>query len=126
MKHILIVEQDERLSEALKMMLEHDGHKVTSVADAKAAYDKVDKNAYDLVVSDVTAPYASGYELLVNLKAKNEVRDKKVPLVVVSDRSDESSVLHCFKIGVDDYLRKPLSAPEFLIRINRFLDIDKY
>ncbi|WP_445253227.1 ATP-binding protein [Nostoc sp. 106C] len=118
--HILIVDDNADMRDYLKRILsEH--VEVEAVADGAAALAAVNQRVPDLVLSDVMMPGLDGFELLQALRA--DARTKEVPIILLSARAGEESVIEGLLAGADDYLIKPFSASELVTRVNAYLQL---
>ncbi|OUL20051.1 hypothetical protein BV372_33280 [Nostoc sp. T09] len=111
---VLIVDDNADMRDYLTRILsEH--VEVEAVADGAAALAIVTERVPDLVLSDVMMPQVDGFELLKALRA--DARTKEVPIILLSARAGEESVIEGLKAGADDYLIKPFSATELVTRV---------
>ncbi|BAY23336.1 multi-sensor signal transduction histidine kinase [Calothrix sp. NIES-2100] len=94
---------------------------VEAVADGAAALAAVNERSPDLVLSDVMMPGLDGFELLQALRA--DARTKEIPIILLSARAGEESVIEGLVAGADDYLIKPFSATELVTRVNAYLQL---
>ncbi|WP_422614288.1 MULTISPECIES: ATP-binding response regulator [Calothrix] len=120
MPHILIVDDNADMRDYLARILS-DRVKVEAVADGVAALAAVNERVPDLVLSDVMMPGLDGFELLQALRA--DARTKEVPIILLSARAGEESVIEGLVAGADDYLIKPFSASELVTRVNAYLQL---
>jgi DNA-binding NtrC family response regulator len=113
---ILIVDDDEGTREALELILEDD-YEVASAADGQAALDKLNREAFDLVLLDLIMPGMNGIETLKRIKAY----DKQIDVIMVSatDRAREATA--AITSGAYDYITKPFDADAILTAIERAL-----
>jgi len=117
MKKILLLEDDEILSETLIELLEAEGFEVLHVKDGQEAIEATFVSQFDLMLLDVNVPFINGFELLKELR---EAGDKTVAIFLTA-LTDISSLSRGFEIGADDYIKKPFDFDELLIRINALL-----
>ena len=113
MKKILLLEDDEILSETLIELLEAEGFSLTHVKDGQEALDATFVSQYDLMLLDVNVPFINGFELLKELR---DAGDKTVAIFLTA-LTDIDSLAHGFEIGADDYIKKPFDFDELLVRI---------
>ncbi|MBQ4284218.1 MAG: response regulator transcription factor [Lachnospira sp.] len=112
-KHILIVDDDRDLSFIIKEMLESYGYNVTCAYDSESAYELLTDNTFHLILLDINLPGTTGFEVCKELR-----RVSTVPVIFASARTSESDRITGFDIGGDDYLPKPYSMKELLVRVN--------
>jgi CheY-like chemotaxis protein len=117
-KRILIVDDDPVNLIILNQMLSHDGYEVDNADDGLNALVSICKNTYDLILSDISMPNFTGFQLLEFLK------DKKIniPVVFLSSHISEEDEIQGLKLGATDYLRKPVQEELLKLRVkNSFL-----
>ncbi len=117
MSKILLLEDDEVLSETLVELLEGEGFKVTHVTDGEMALDSTFVKTFDLFLFDVNVPFLDGFELLKSLR---ETEDR-TPTIFITSLSDIASLSKGFDVGADDYIKKPFDFDELVVRINALL-----
>ncbi len=116
--HILYVEDDESLSFVTRDNLELNRYQVTYCEDGRVAMDTIKSGArFDLCILDVMLPEIDGFDLA---KAIRE-RDEQVPIIFLSAKSMKQDRIHGLSIGADDYMTKPFSIEELLLKIDIFL-----
>ncbi len=113
---ILLIEDDERVRAAEKMVLEDEGYNVFETDNAENAIDAFDGFNPDVVIVDLVLPHMSGFECTRLLRSRS-----LVPIVVVSARSDTHDVVAGLEAGADDYLTKPFEPKELTARIRALL-----
>ncbi|NPA74187.1 MAG: response regulator transcription factor [Epsilonproteobacteria bacterium] len=117
MAKILLLEDDEVLSESLIELLEDEGFTITHVKNGEEAVDKTFIEKYDLFLFDVNVPLLDGFELLKNLRESGD----KTPTIFITALNDIASLSKGFDVGADDYIKKPFDFDELLIRIQALL-----
>jgi len=113
-KKILLLEDDTLLAETLHELLESEGYDVTLVSSGNEAADRTYDTVFDLYIFDINVPDMNGLELLESLRDA----DDKTPTIFISALVDLNSISKAFKIGADDYIKKPFFPEELLIRVN--------
>ncbi|WP_461205072.1 response regulator transcription factor [Clostridium sp. DL1XJH146] len=113
---IYLVEDEDRLRKILVMYLEKEGYLVRAFSNAEDAM-KYMNNHIDLWILDIGLPGADGFELISEIKKENE----DVPVIFTSARDSEMDRIMGLKYGSDDYLTKPFSVQELIIRIDKLL-----
>ena len=116
MASILIVDDEQGIRDVLREYLELEGYEVDDAADGMEAIRKAKAKDYDLIVMDVMMPKLDGYSAVKEIK-----KDKDVPVIMLSARSEEYDKLFGFEIGADDYVTKPFSPKEVVARIGAVL-----
>ncbi|SDL28668.1 response regulator transcription factor [Kriegella aquimaris] len=118
-KKLLLAEDDELLASLLTFRLEKGGYKVSRSKDGKAVKEHLTKEMPDIIVSDIMMPYFSGIELIDFVR--NELKSK-VPIIIISSAGNEENVLSAFELGANDFISKPVSPSELLVRVARELN----
>ncbi|MCW8895609.1 MAG: response regulator transcription factor [Sulfurimonas sp.] len=113
-KRILLLEDDNLLGQTLVELLELNGYSVKLVTSGTKALDESYDDIFDLYIFDINVPDIDGLELLKSLRDA----DDKTPTIFISAMVDLESISNAFKIGADDYIKKPFFPEELLIRVN--------
>ena len=116
-RHILIVDDDDRIRSLLKEYLAGQGYRVTGAPDAAAAGRLLERFSFDLLILDVMMPGESGVEFARRLRA----RGAPPPILMLSARAMAGDRIAGLEAGVDDYLSKPFEPQELLLRIEAIL-----
>ncbi len=114
---MLVVEDDPDLGETLQRRLRRDGHAVDLIADGEQADEVLTYQDYDVVVLDIGLPVMDGVEVLRALRR----RGSKVPVLMLTARSDVKYRVDALDVGADDYLAKPFDFREFTARCRALL-----
>lgn len=114
---ILIVEDDKELNKTVCSFLNHSGYEAVGCLNANEAYDALYENMFDLIVSDIMMPGIDGFEFARNVRELNE----DIPILFMTARDDIASKQRGFRIGVDDYMVKPIDLDELFLRIGALL-----
>ena len=113
---ILVVEDEPRLGELLRLYLERDGHAVTVVADGRAAIAAFDAEPIDLVVLDLMLPGLSGEAVLAAIRERGDT-----PVLIASAKRSDVERIAGLRMGADDYLAKPFNPHELTARVAAIL-----
>ncbi|WP_338769299.1 response regulator transcription factor [Bernardetia sp. ABR2-2B] len=118
-KKILFVEDDPTLGFVVKDHLTLEGYIIEWIKDGQTAFETFEKeeNNFDLCIFDVMLPKLDGFELAQKVRAKN----KQIPILFLTAKSLQEDRLHALRIGADDYLTKPFSIEELVLKIEVFL-----
>ncbi|MBR0418205.1 MAG: response regulator transcription factor [Erysipelotrichaceae bacterium] len=116
MARLLIVDDEEKIREMIGKYAVHEGHEVVLASDGKEALKLFEKGDFDLIVLDVMMPEMDGYETLKRIK---EIRD--VPCIFLTALGQEYDRIYGFDIGAEDYVTKPFSPKELMMRIKVIL-----
>ncbi len=114
---ILVVEDDKELNKTVCSFLNHSGYEATGCQNATDAYDELAATMFDLIVSDVMMPGVDGFEFAQNIRELND----NIPILFMTARDDMASKQRGFRIGVDDYMVKPIDLDELFLRIGALL-----
>jgi DNA-binding response OmpR family regulator len=114
---ILYVEDDLTLSFVTRDNLELHGYEIDFCEDGVEALQKFNDGHFDLCILDVMLPKMDGYELAKRIRAKNE----QVPIIFLTAKSTKEDKIHGLKLGADDYITKPFSIEELVLKIEVFL-----
>jgi len=118
-KIILVVEDDADISNLLRFSLENTGFSVFESPSAEAAMQILTERRTDLVIIDWMLPGMDGLNLTKTLR--NRAATEKIPIIMLTARSDEADAIQGFDSGVDDYITKPFSPRELIARVNALL-----
>jgi DNA-binding response OmpR family regulator len=113
---ILVVDDDRTVSDVVARYLQRDGHEVTTVADGPGALEQAERAAPDLLILDLMLPGLSGLEVCRRLRATGHL-----PVIMLTARSDEADRVAGLELGADDYVTKPFSPRELVLRVNAVL-----
>ena len=119
MAKLLIVDDEEKIREMIAKYATHDGHEVQLARNGKEALDLFKENDFDVVIMDVMMPEMDGYETLKKMK---EIRE--VHCIFLTALGEEYDRVYGFDIGGEDYVTKPFSLKELMMRINVILKRD--
>jgi len=114
---ILVVEDDAKLNKIVCAYLSEQGYKPVSCLTANEALDKMIDIKVDLIISDIMMPGMDGFKLASLVREQ----DKIIPILFMSSRDDLSAKEKGFRIGVDDYMVKPVAMEELMLRIGALL-----
>ncbi len=114
---VLLAEDDTSLAFVIKDNLEEEGYDVTWCADGEAALQQFQKNGFDICLLDVMMPVKDGFTVAKKIRQKSDM----VPILFLTAKSLEQDKLEGFKTGADDYITKPFSIKELLMRMDVFL-----
>lgn len=113
MYHILVVDDESRIRAIIRKYAEFDGHTVTEASDGMEAVLLCRKNTYDLIIMDIMMPELDGFS------ACREIRKTaQTPIIMLSARGEEYDRINGFEVGVDDYVTKPFSPKELMLRVD--------
>lgn len=114
---ILIAEDDELILKTIEHKLLKEGYQVILSRNGKDAIENIRNEQIDLIITDIMMPFASGIEILSALQAE----EKKTPVIMLSSLGQEEVILNAFDLGASDFIVKPFSPNELMLRIKRLL-----
>ncbi len=114
---ILVVEDDRDLNRTVCSFLNASGYQTTGCLNAGDAYDAMYSAMFDLIVSDIMMPGIDGFEFVKTVRTLNE----NIPILFMTARDDFASKQRGYRIGVDDYMVKPIDLDELFLRIGALL-----
>ncbi len=117
MMRILLLEDDEVLSESLIELFKDENFHITLVKNGEEAIDATYDKKFDIFLFDINVPLLNGFELLKSLRESGD----KTPAIFLTALDDIASLAKGFEVGVDDYIKKPFDFDELLIRIQALL-----
>ncbi len=112
---ILIAEDDELILKTIEHKLLKEGYEVIITRNGKDAIDTIKETEIDLIITDIMMPFASGTEILAAIRSFG----KKIPVIMLSSLGQEEVVLEAFDLGASDFMVKPFSPNELILRIKR-------
>jgi DNA-binding response OmpR family regulator len=114
---ILLAEDDRNLAFVIKDNLQDEGFEVTHASDGEAAWQQFQKNDFDICLLDVNMPLRDGFALAKKIRVESDM----IPIIFITAKSLEEDRIKGFNTGADDYITKPFSIKELVLRINVFL-----
>ena len=117
MLKLLVVEDDKDLNRSVCTFLNRNGYEVSGCLNADDAYDAMYENVFDLIISDIMMPGIDGYEFAKMIRSLNS----EIPILFMTARDDIHSMQKSYRIGIDEYMTKPINFDELLLRIGALL-----
>ncbi len=114
---LLIVDDETKIRTMIRKYAEFDGYEVEEAQDGMEAVSRCQLNSYDLVIMDVMMPELDGFSAVREIRKKSQV-----PVLMLSARGEEYDKIHGFELGVDDYVVKPFSPKELMMRVAAILN----
>ena len=122
---VLVVEDDKNLGKVLTDYLTSKNYLVQLAEDGEIGFDFFTNNDYDIIILDVMMPKKDGFSLAKDIRKMN----KDIPIIFLTAKSHKENIIKAFNLGADDYLTKPFSFEELLLRMDailkRTIKIDK-
>lgn len=119
MAHILIVDDEKDLIELLKHNVSKEGHEVSSAANGLEALKAMQEALPDAVILDLMMPHVDGFQVLKEIRSRGDWN--RVPVVMLTARGAVEDRIKGLELGADDYISKPFSPKELILRLNSVL-----
>jgi len=116
-KHILVVDDDNRIRDLLKDYLKENSYIVSTAENAEQAKNRLKYIKFDIIILDVMMPGQNGYELTKEIK-----KELKVPVILLTAKGEVENRIKGLELGADDYLGKPFEPKELLLRIKNIIN----
>ena len=114
--HLLVVDDEDRIRRLLKMYLERENYVISEADNGEDAVKMVLENDYDLILLDLMLPKMDG------IQAAEKIRESKnTPIMMLTAKGEEVSRIEGFEVGADDYIVKPFSPREVVLRVSAIL-----
>jgi len=113
MYSILVVDDESRIRTIIRKYAEFEGHKVTEAADGMEAVLRCREGGYDIVIMDIMMPELDGFSAVREIRKTSDV-----PIIMLSARGEEYDKINGFGLGIDDYVVKPFSPKELMMRVD--------
>ena len=110
---ILVVDDEDKIRAVIRKYGEFEGYEIYEASNGMDAVEMCRENDYDLIIMDVMMPELDGFSACGAIK-----KIKDIPVIMLSARGEEYDRIHGFEVGVDDYVMKPFSPKELMMRIN--------
>ena len=114
---ILVVEDDKDLNKTVCSFLNRSGYEAAGCLGAEEAYDQMYQTTFDCIVSDIMMPGIDGFEFVKTVRSLNE----DIPILFMTAREDFEAKQRGYRVGIDDYMIKPLDLDELFLRIGALL-----
>ncbi len=116
---LLVVDDEEKIRGLIRKYAEFEGHSVTEAGNGMEAVElfRKDPRAFDLIIMDVMMPELDGFSAAAEIK-----KISPVPVLMLSARGEEYDKIHGFELGADDYVVKPFSPKELMLRVNAIMN----
>ncbi len=117
MYKILTVDDEEMIRALIRKYAEFEGHEVTEAADGMQAVELCRTQDFDIIIMDIMMPELDGFSACREIR-----RTKNTPIIMLSARGEEYDKINGFELGIDDYVVKPFSPKELMLRINAVMN----
>jgi len=119
MAKVLVIEDDAHVWKVIEYKLKKEKHDPIWASDGLRALQILKKFKPDLIISDIMVPYLDGFQFLKKVK-KIQVL-KAIPVILLTSKAQEKDIIKGLELGAHDYLTKPFSPAELILRVNRIL-----
>ena len=116
MYKILVVDDEEKIRELIGKYAKFEGHTVDFATDGMEAVEKCNSADYDIIIMDIMMPNLDGFSACREIRKKSDV-----PILMLSARGEEYDKINGFELGIDDYVVKPFSPKELMLRIEAIM-----
>ena len=116
MYKILVVDDEENIRALIRKYAEFEGYEVEEAKDGMEAVAMCRNHDYDFIIMDIMMPELDGFSACSKIR---EIKD--IPMLMLSARGEEYDRIHGFELGIDDYVVKPFSPKELMMRVNAIL-----
>ena len=116
MYKILVTDDEDKIREIIKKYAIFEGHTVVEATDGMDAVNKVRQQDFDIIIMDVMMPELDGFSAVKEIRKKSDC-----PVIMLSARGEEYDKIHGFELGVDDYVVKPFSPKELMMRVDAIM-----
>jgi DNA-binding response OmpR family regulator len=121
MANVLVIEDDTHIWKMIEYKLKRDKHELTWASDGLKALEILEKiePKPDLILSDIMVPYMDGLQILKKIKTNDKLKD--IPVIMLTSKAQEKDVVKGLELGAHDYMAKPFSPAELMLRVNKAL-----
>lgn len=116
MYRILIVDDEEKIRQLIRKYAEFEGYEVAEAADGMEAVQLCRREEFDIIILDIMMPELDGFSTCREIR-----RHSQTPVLMLSARGEEYDKIHGFELGIDDYVVKPFSPKELMMRVNAII-----
>ena len=116
MSRLLIVDDEERIRDIIKKYAQFEGFETVEAVDGLQAVEICRKESFDLIIMDVMMPELDGFSAVREIR-----KTSSTPVLMLSARGEEYDKIHGFELGIDDYVVKPFSPKELMMRVSAIL-----
>ncbi|MDH3257085.1 MAG: response regulator [Nitrospinota bacterium] len=121
MAKVLVIEDDAHIWKLIEYKLTKEKHELTWASDGLKALEILETFRPDLILSDIMVPYMDGIQILKKIKKNDELKD--IPVIMLTSKAQEKDVIRGLELGAQDYMAKPFSPTELILRVNMALKI---
>jgi len=119
MAKVLVIEDDEHIWKLIEYRLKKEKYDLIWASDGLKALEILETIKPDLIISDIMVPYMDGIQILKKIKADDEL--KNIPVIMLTSKAQEKDIIIGLELGAQDYMSKPFSPAELILRVNKAL-----
>lgn len=119
MAKVLVIEDDAHIWKMIEYKLKKEKHDLTWACDGMKAMEALEAAKPDLIISDIMIPYIDGLQILKKVKSMDNLKD--IPVIMLTSKAQEDDILKGLELGAHDYMAKPFSPAELILRVNKAL-----
>ena len=120
MYHILVVDDEDKIRDIIKKYASFEGYSVTEAANGMEAVEKCKNHKFDIIIMDIMMPELDGFSACREIRKTSDT-----PVIMLSARGEEYDRIHGFELGIDDYVVKPFSPRELMMRVDAIMKRSK-
>ena len=113
MKRLLVVDDEEKIRLVIRKYAEFEGYEIEEAENGMKAIQMCRQKDFDLIILDIMMPELDGFSTCKEIR-----KEKDIPVIMLSARGEEYDKIHGFELGIDDYVVKPFSPKELMMRVN--------
>ena len=113
---LLVVDDEEKIRSMIKKYAVYEGHEIVEASNGFEAIEMCQNRSFDLIIMDIMMPELDGFSACKEIRKMSQT-----PIIVLSARGEEYDKIHGFEVGIDDYVVKPFSVKELMMRIQAIL-----
>ena len=121
MARVLVIEDEDHIWKIIQYKLKNEKHDPIWASDGLKAMKILEEIKPDLIISDIMVPYMDGIQILKEIKSRKELKD--IPVIMLTSKSQEKDVIEGLELGAQDYITKPFSPAELILRVNKTLKL---
>lgn len=121
MAKVLVIEDDTHIWKLIEYKLKKEKHELTWASDGLKALEILETFKPDLILSDVMVPYMDGIQILKKIKSNEDL--KNIPVIMLTSKAQEKDIIKGLELGAQDYMAKPFSPTELILRVNMALKL---
>jgi len=119
MAKILVIEDDGHIWKLIEYRLKKEKHELVWACDGLKAMEILETTKPDLIISDIMVPYMDGIQILKKIKTDDNL--KEIPVIMLTSKAQEQDILTGLELGAQDYMAKPFSPAELVLRVTKAL-----